>query len=120
VSGDGAVWATSATEISGRLFFKLGSSHLVSLRQARHRPSYDAGSPVGKWTRWPIPESFGVTQCIPVARSLVVVALTGENFALVRLAFFSVRIFVGGRSSVGGLLETPAAVGSGARLSFAD
>jgi hypothetical protein len=30
-------------KISGRLFFKLGSSHLVSVRQARHQAEGDYG-----------------------------------------------------------------------------
>src|SRR5215472_19035314 len=45
-----------------------------------------------KRTSWAVPVFFGVTQRVPIA---VVVALTGEHFGFVMLAFFSVRFCSG-------------------------
>src|SRR5215469_5853411 len=50
-----------------------------------------AGS-LEKRTSWAVPVFFGVTQRVPIA---VVVALTGEHFGFVMLAFFSVRFCSG-------------------------
>src|SRR6516164_10968984 len=50
-----------------------------------------AGS-LEKRTSWAVPVFLGVTQRVPIA---VVVALTGEHFGFVMLAFFSVRFCSG-------------------------
>ena len=46
----------------------------------------------GKETSWAAPRFLGITQRVPIA---VVVALTGEHFGIVMLAFFSVRFCSG-------------------------
>jgi hypothetical protein len=58
-------------------------------RQSKAAPS--AGS-AEKETSWTVPRFLGITQRTPIA---VVVALTGENFGLVMLDFFSFRFCSG-------------------------
>ena len=68
----------------------------ASVSSADHCGGQAAGHPCAELAEpeasWAVPRLFGITQRVPVA---VVVALTGQHFGFVMLAFFSVRFCSG-------------------------
>jgi hypothetical protein len=58
----------------------------------REAASHPCTGSAEKETSWAVPRFLGITQRVPIA---VVVALTGEHFGFVMLAFFSVRFCSG-------------------------